>query len=191
MEPNGAVAFVEGDKATIVMSTQVVRITRNEVAKRLGIRKENVNIQPTYLGGGFGRRLHTPNAMQAAIMSKAVGKPVKSFFDRKEEFQNDTFRPPTHHVLKAKLNKAGKIEAFEHNVSSGDVMFGSPLLPAILAMIHEVKTFVASLIKGIPFVFPSLSPIMISGSLRSTISRKSAISLVSCCPSASRVITPL
>lgn len=129
IEPNGAVAHVVDGKATIMMSTQVVNITRGEIAKRLGLDDEDVNIIPTFLGGGFGRRLHTPNAVQAAVMSKAVGKPVKCFFDRKEEFQNDTFRPPTHHVLKATLNESGMIEAMEHNVSSGAVAFGSPMLP--------------------------------------------------------------
>lgn len=132
LEPNGAVALVEADKATVLISTQVVGLTRKEVAKRLGFKEEQVNIQPTYLGGGFGRRLHTPNAVQAAVLSRAVGKPVKCFFDRKEEFQNDTFRPPTHHVMKAQLNEEGLIEAIEHNVSSGDVMFGSPMLPPIV-----------------------------------------------------------
>lgn len=132
LEPNGALAYVEKDKATIMISTQVVKITRDEIAKRLGIDTEKVNIVPTFLGGGFGRRLHTPHAIQAAVLSKAVGKPVKYFFTRKEEFQNDTFRPPTHHVLKAKLNKEGLIDALEHNVSSGDVAFGSPMLPGVL-----------------------------------------------------------
>lgn len=129
LEPNGAVAFVEADKATIMMSTQVVNITRGEIAERLGFNTDQVNIVPTFLGGGFGRRLHTPNGIQAAVLSKAVGRPVKCFFTRKEEFQNDTFRPPTHHVLKAKLATSGNIEAIEHNVSSGDVAFGSPMLP--------------------------------------------------------------
>lgn len=135
LEPNGALAHVEGDKATIIMSTQVVKITRGEIAKRLELDEEKVNIVPTFLGGGFGRRLHTPNAIQAAVMSKAVGKPVKCYFTRKEEFQNDTFRPPTHHVLKAKLTENGMIEAMEHNVSSGDVAFGSPMVPSIAAPI--------------------------------------------------------
>jgi len=132
IEPNGAVAFVEEDKATIMMSTQVIELTRKEVAKRIGLSKSDVNVKPTYLGGGFGRRLHTPNAIQAAVMSKAVGKPVKSFLTRKEEFQHDTFRPPTHNVLTAKLNDEGLIEAMEHNISSGDVSYGSPLLPGFV-----------------------------------------------------------
>lgn len=135
LEPNGALAHVEEDKATIVMSTQVVEITRKEVAKRLGFDKDQVIIQPTFLGGGFGRRLHTPNAIQAAVLSKAVGKPVKCFFTRKEEFQNDTFRPPTHNVLKARLTAAGQIKAISHDISSGDVMYGSPLVPGILKTI--------------------------------------------------------
>ncbi len=132
IEPNGCLAFVEEGKITIKMSTQVAEITRKEVAKRMGMDKDEVIIKPTFLGGGFGRRLHTPNAIQAAVMSKAVGKPVKCFFTRKEEFQNDSFRPPTHNVLKGKLTADGKIEAISHDISSGDVMHGSPLLPGIL-----------------------------------------------------------
>lgn len=131
IEPNGAVAFVDSDRATVMISTQVVSITRKEVADRLGLDVEQVDIRPTYLGGGFGRRLHTPNAVQVALLSRAVGKPVKCFFNRKEEFQNDTFRPPTHNVLKARMDENGLIQAMEHNISSGDVMFGSALIPGI------------------------------------------------------------
>ena len=132
IEPNGAVADVKDDRAQILISTQVPGLTRREVAQRLGLEPEQVDIQPTYLGGGFGRRLHTPNAVQAALLSRAVGRPVKCFFNRKEEFQNDTFRPPTHHVLRARLGSDGGIEAMEHHLSSGDVMFGSPLVPELM-----------------------------------------------------------
>lgn len=131
MEPNGAVASYVDGKVEIKMATQVVKITRDEVANRLGLSSDDVNIIPMYLGGGFGRRLHTPNAMHAAVMSKVVGAPVKCFLNRKEEFQHDSLRPPTHHVLKASLTSEGKIEAMEHNVASGDVMYGSPLVPRV------------------------------------------------------------
>ena len=67
----------------------------------------------------------------SVLPDQAVGKPVKCFFDRKEEFQNDTFRPPTHHVLRAVLKETGLISALEHNVSSGDVAFGSALTPRV------------------------------------------------------------
>jgi len=132
MEPNGAVAHFRDGKVDIKISTQVPKVTRDEVAKALGIDKENVNIIPTFLGGGFGRRLHTPNAIQAAIMSRAVGKPVKSFFDRKQEFQNDTFRPPTHHIMKAKISEAGDLIGLEHQLASGDTLFNYTLVPKII-----------------------------------------------------------
>jgi isoquinoline 1-oxidoreductase beta subunit len=129
LEPNGAVARVDDDGRVVVrMSTQVVRVTRDEVAARLGVDPERVVIEPTYLGGGFGRRLHTPNAIQAAVLARRVGRPVKAFFTRKEEFQNDTFRPPTHHVLRAVLSDDGRIEAMEHQLSSGAVMYGSAIM---------------------------------------------------------------
>ena len=135
IEPNGCVAFVEKDKATIKLSTQVVQMTREMVAKRLGLDEDKVEVQAAYLGGGFGRRLFSPHAIFAAVLSKAVGKPVHMTYDRKEEFQNDTFRPPTEHLLKGKLNKQGQIEAIEHNVSSGDVAFGSPLIEGYIKVL--------------------------------------------------------
>ncbi len=132
IEPNGALAYYKDGKVTIKMSTQVISITQKEVAKALGLKAEGVNLIPMYLGGGFGRKLHTPNAIQAAKMSKAVGKPVKCFFDRKQEFQNDTFRPPTHHIVRGKLSPEGKMVALEHNFASGDVAFNSALLPGAI-----------------------------------------------------------
>ncbi len=132
LEPNGALADARDGGATVTMSTQVPRVTRDEVAERLGLEPDAVNIVPTYLGGGFGRRLHTPNAIQAAVLSRAVGKPVKCFFTRKEEFQHDTFRPPTHHVMQARLGSDGRIEAMKHDLSSGDVAYGSAIFPAAM-----------------------------------------------------------
>ena len=132
IEPNGAVAHVKDGKATIILSTQVIGVTQKQVAEALGMDLENVNIIPTYLGGGFGRRLNTSHAVQAAQMSKEVGKPVKYFFTRKEEFQHDTFRPPTHHIMRGKLNADGLLEGMEHHYASGDVAINSVIMPAAM-----------------------------------------------------------
>jgi isoquinoline 1-oxidoreductase beta subunit len=132
IEPNGAVAYVKDGKATVKLSTQVIGITQKQVAEALGFKPENVNIICTYLGGGFGRRLNTSHAVQAALMSQEVGKPVKYFFTRKEEFQNDTFRPPTHHIMRGKLNEEGTLQGLEHHYASGDVAINSVLFPAAI-----------------------------------------------------------
>lgn len=132
IEPNGAVAAVKDGKATIIMSTQVLGLTQKQIAKALDMPVENVNIIPTYLGGGFGRRLDTRHAIEAAQLSQAVGKPVKYFFTRKEEFQHDQFRPPTHHIMRGKLNADGLLEGLEHHYASGDVVINAPLFPSAL-----------------------------------------------------------
>lgn len=135
IEPNGAVAEVKDGKATVILSTQVIGITQKQVSEALDLPLENVNIIPTYLGGGFGRRLDTYHAIHAAQMSQEVGKPVKYFFTRKEEFQNDMFRPPTHHVVKGKLNGDGYLEGLEHHYASGDVAINSVLMPPAMTTV--------------------------------------------------------
>ncbi len=132
LEPNGAVANWEGDKLTLILSTQVIGVTQNEVARALEMEKENINIVPTHLGGGFGRRLETNHAIQAAQLSREVGKPVKYIFTRKEEFQNDQFRPPTHHIMKGKLDDQGSLKHLEHHYASGDVAVNSLIFPSFL-----------------------------------------------------------
>jgi len=131
IEPNGAVASVVDGKATIKLSTQVIGVTQKQVAEALGIGTESVNVIGTYLGGGFGRRLQTNHAVIAAKLSRKLERPVKYVFTRKEEFQNDTFRPPTHHIMKGKLDANGNIENMEHHYASGDVAINSLIIPAI------------------------------------------------------------
>ncbi|MET1258255.1 molybdopterin cofactor-binding domain-containing protein [Flagellimonas sp. DF-77] len=132
LEPNGAVAHYDNGKITLVLSTQVPGKTQQFVAEALGVDEADVNVIPTYLGGGFGRRLNTNHAIQAVELSKAVGRPVKYIFTRKEEFQNDLFRPPTHHIVKGKVGVDGYLDTLEHHYASGDVAIGSIILPGIV-----------------------------------------------------------
>ncbi len=145
MEPNGAVAHVKDNKATIIISTQVIGVTQKQVADALGFELENVNVIPTYLGGGFGRRLNTSHAIEAAQLSKEVGKPVKYFFTRKEEFQHDMFRPPTHHIMRGKLDENGLLEGLEHHFASGNVAIGSVIMPD---MLHGILNADVGAIRG-------------------------------------------
>lgn len=132
IELNAALADYSGDEVEIILSTQVIGVTQRQVAEALDMPKEKVNVVPTYLGGGFGRRLNTSHAIVAAKLSKAVGKPVKYIFTRQEEFQNDTFRPPTHHIVRGKLASDGSIDSLEHHWASGDVAIGSAIFPAVM-----------------------------------------------------------
>ncbi|HKK93593.1 MAG TPA: molybdopterin cofactor-binding domain-containing protein, partial [Longimicrobiales bacterium] len=149
IEPGVALADVTAEGATVWVSTQVAKLTREEVAGVLGMDEEQIDIRPTFLGGGFGRRLHTPIAMDAARLSRAVERPVQCSLSRKQEFQQDTFRPPTHHVLRGTLGDDGHIRALEHNVSSGDVMHGSPFVPDLAGAIlgHDLGAWRGGMIQ--------------------------------------------
>lgn len=136
MEPQAALADVQADKVQIWTSTQYPLGVRNLVAKALGWDTETIEVMPTYLGGGFGRKLGTEAevAVEAAILSAAVGRPVHVGWNRTEEIQNGYFRPPTHHQLQGQLDGDGKIAALAHQQASSDVVFFflPPLAPLIM-----------------------------------------------------------
>ena len=124
MEPCIMVADVVGDKVTIHTSYQNNQFLQQSIADALNFKTENVVIVPTFLGGGFGRRTFKHNAVEAARLSQAVGRPVHLIHNRQQEFQNGFVRPNTHHVLKGKLNyKNNTIKSLEYELATGPMGF--------------------------------------------------------------------
>lgn len=127
LEPQAALVEVKPERVRVWMSTQSPGGIRKQLAKALERDEESIELVPTYLGGGFGRRLDAQAAIEAARLSRATGRPVHVGWTRAEEFRQGFFRPPTHHVLRASLEESGRVLAFEHQQASGDVLF--PLIP--------------------------------------------------------------
>lgn len=125
LEPQAGLADIQGDTATIYASTQAPDMTQNTVAERLGLEPANVLVIPNYLGGGFGRKTGADAPVEAAILAKAVGRPVHVGWNRTEEMQHGYRRPPTHHQLSASIDSEGNLIAMEHQLASGDVLFGN------------------------------------------------------------------
>ena len=130
MEPQAALADVTADSARVWASTQAQVTVQRELARVLKMDAEQIEVIPTYLGGGFGRKLNIEAAVEAARLSQAVGRPVHVGWTRNEEMRYGYFRPPTHSRLSARLD-GGRITALEHKQASGDVAF--PFFPAIAA----------------------------------------------------------
>ncbi len=129
LEPQAAVADVRlpafGEQVVRVWaSTQSQNLVRREVAAVLDVPEDIVEITPTYLGGGFGRKLNIEAAVEAARLSKAAGAPVQVAWGRVDAMRNGYFRPPTHHKLYARLDESGRIRAMEHRQASAEVAFG-------------------------------------------------------------------
>jgi len=112
MEPPVAVADVQGDTVTVWSPTQNPVGVQEEVAKALGLKKENVTCHVTFLGGGFGRKSKPDYAVEAAVLSKKTGKPVKVIWSREDDIKFDYFHSVAALYLKAALDETGKPKAW-------------------------------------------------------------------------------
>jgi isoquinoline 1-oxidoreductase len=116
METHSATAVVENGKATVWASTQAPFSVRQQVAQAIGIPAQDVRIIASYVGGGFGGKSAAAQAVEAARLAKATGKPVQVVWNRAEEFFYDTFRPAAVVKIRAGLSGAGKIALWDYSV---------------------------------------------------------------------------
>jgi isoquinoline 1-oxidoreductase beta subunit len=132
MEPLNAVASVSasGDACEIWCGTQSQTMAQEAVANVLGISREKVTLHDTLLGGAFGRRGHRDEEfiVDAVLMSKAAGKPVKVIWTREDDVHNGRMRPLSAHYLRAGLDKSGKIVAWHQRIAVDRVLpFADPV----------------------------------------------------------------
>ena len=112
MEPPAAVAEVKGDKVVIWAATQNPQAVQDTVAAALGVNKNNVECHVTLLGGGFGRKSKPDYVAEAALLSKAVGKPVKVTWTREDDIRFDYYHTVSALYLKAAVDEKGRPTAW-------------------------------------------------------------------------------
>ena len=112
MEPPVATADVQGDKVTVWSPTQNPQGVQEEVAKKLGLKKEDVTCHVTFLGGGFGRKSKPDYAVEAAVLSKKTGKPVKVVWSREDDIKFDYFHSVAAMYIKAAVDDKGMPKAW-------------------------------------------------------------------------------
>ena len=122
MEPMNCTAHVTDDSCTVWGPLQGPELAKVVLSGILKLPPEKVSINRTLLGGGFGRRLLVDFVIQAALVSKAVGKPVKIVWSREEDVQHDVYRPATLNRITAGLDKSGKPSAIAHKVVSPSIL---------------------------------------------------------------------
>lgn len=83
---------------------------------------EAITIHTTFLGGGFGRRFELDFSLQAAFVSKAVGRPVQLIWSREEDTQHDFYRPASLNRIQAGIDDQGKLVAWKHRCVSPSIM---------------------------------------------------------------------
>nr|BFD40557.1 xanthine dehydrogenase family protein molybdopterin-binding subunit [Pseudomonas sp. FFPRI_1] len=115
MEPMVAVARFENGRCEAWAPSQAPQVTRERIAERLGIGFDQVTVNVTLLGGGFGRKSKPDFILEAAILAKAFpGKAVRVQWTREDDIHNSYFHTVSAEYLKAGLNKDGMPAAWLH-----------------------------------------------------------------------------
>ena len=122
MEPTNCTAQVDGDKIEFWAPTQSRFGVFLAAIKGLGFQPQNVKINVTLLGGGFGRRAENDYAFDAGFIAKAMpGQPIKVVWTREDDIQYTKPRPLTVQRLEAGLDAQGNLVAFHHRIVSESI----------------------------------------------------------------------
>ena len=153
MEPPSATCRIVDGKAEVWTSVQSPQAAHDLVAKYLGLPPENVTVNVTLLGGGFGRRSKPDFAVEAALVSKGIGgAPVKVVWTREDDIHNGFYHTVSAERLEAGLDKDGKVVAWRHN----------SVAPTILALFapdpkHEMPLEQGMGLVDMPFEIKNIS----------------------------------
>lgn len=133
MEPMVAIARFQDGHCEAWAPSQAPQVTRERIAERLGIGFEQVRVNVTLLGGGFGRKSKPDFILEAAILAKAFpGTAVRVQWTREDDIHFSYFHTVSAEYLKASLNKDGLPSGWLHRTVA-------PSITALFApgMAHE------------------------------------------------------
>lgn len=118
LEPPSATARVSDTGIEVWMATQAPGLARTAIAKALGFTETSVTLYPLHAGGSFGRAMDHEVGVQAAILSREMGRPVQLLWSRLEDIIQDRLSAPAHARMAAKLGRNGAIEGWLAKVAA-------------------------------------------------------------------------
>lgn len=125
MEPHATIAQWQGDQLTLWTSIQQMNWGVRDLAKTLGIAKEQVHLISPYIGGGFGGKgTILCDAVLASLAAREARRPVKVALPRPLMFNNLTHRPATLQRIRIGTDSNGSITAIGHESWSGNLRGG-------------------------------------------------------------------
>ena len=129
LEPQNCYAYVQKDSCHIIAPTQMPSGASRSAAAVTGLPRENIRVDMTRVGGGFGRRLTNDYVAEAAMISKHTGWPIKLQWSREDDVKNDFYRPGGLHEMQAGLDESGAVTAWAQRLASGSKYFRRPNMP--------------------------------------------------------------
>jgi isoquinoline 1-oxidoreductase beta subunit len=118
MEPMNFFADVRDDGVELYGPTQTPARARSDVAKLLNIPEEKITVGLSRMGGGFGRRLQTDYAVEAAEISSLAKAPVQVIWTREDDIRGGFYRPAGMYSYKAALDKNNELIGWHLNAAA-------------------------------------------------------------------------
>ncbi|MBA3554595.1 MAG: xanthine dehydrogenase family protein molybdopterin-binding subunit, partial [Gemmatimonadales bacterium] len=151
MEPLAALAIFQNGKCDIWAPTQHPQAARDAVAQALEIPVENIRVDVTLLGGGFGRKSKPDFIVEAALLAKETGRPVKVVWTREDDVRHDYFHTVAAQHLEGGLDASGRVTGWLHRT----------VLPTIQAtfapdMLYQGDAELGQGVTDLPFDIPNL-----------------------------------
>lgn len=122
MEPINFTADCGADACELWGPTQDPRYLQALVAAALELEADRVQVHPTLAGGGFGRRLAIDYGVEAALISRQVGRPVQVVWTREDDIRGDYYRTPSLHRISAGLDSGGHPTGWWHRLASAPLV---------------------------------------------------------------------
>lgn len=122
MEPMNCTVVLNEDSCEVWAPTQGPDVVAALVEEVTGLRRSQIRVHTTLMGGGFGRRLNQDFAVEAAQIAKASGMPIQLIWSREDDTQNDFYRPAAFAELKAGLTADGTINTWSFRSTSTNIM---------------------------------------------------------------------
>ncbi len=134
MEPLACTVDLQADRCDVYYASQMPGLDAMALAKAVGLKPEQVQINVQMAGGGFGRRA-TPASewpREAAAVAVALAQagqrmPVKVIWSREDDVKAGYYRPMTVHRAEIGFDAKGKIVGWQHRIVSQSILKGSPL----------------------------------------------------------------
>ncbi|WP_235533538.1 MULTISPECIES: xanthine dehydrogenase family protein molybdopterin-binding subunit [unclassified Roseateles] len=134
MEPLACTVDLKADRCDVYYAAQMPGLDAMAIAKTVGLKPEQVQINVQMAGGGFGRRA-TPASewpREAAAVAVALAQagqrmPVKVIWSREDDVKAGYYRPMTVHRAEIGFDAAGKVAGWQHRIVSQSILKGSPL----------------------------------------------------------------
>jgi isoquinoline 1-oxidoreductase beta subunit len=129
IEPRAAVARWRDDGMEVWAGHQDPFYVRDVIARRLGLREQQVTVRATRVGGAFGGKTLCTVELEAALLARHLGRPVKVQWTRAQEFAHGFHRPPSSHRVRARV-EGGRLVAWWHAFSTSHILLPGAALPA-------------------------------------------------------------